>query len=167
MPPKSGLQKDLVDTFETLHSMPSFTSCNVYKENRSAIHILNNSSVRLHPKLKKWQSSGTRRLSILEERRNEEQIILDVHQGGKTRMQVFLYTDNTLVKSSLKSIFEAMTDDKKMIESKLNYTCAILDFEISSTISRMHLQWEAGKRPKCERTKYKEADDRILRIVQS
>uniref|UniRef100_A0A915DMD1 Uncharacterized protein n=1 Tax=Ditylenchus dipsaci TaxID=166011 RepID=A0A915DMD1_9BILA len=44
LPSKSGLHKNLVETFAALHSLPSYTNWELYKENRSAIHILNHSS---------------------------------------------------------------------------------------------------------------------------
>uniref|UniRef100_A0A915E2L1 SWIM-type domain-containing protein n=1 Tax=Ditylenchus dipsaci TaxID=166011 RepID=A0A915E2L1_9BILA len=44
LPSKSGLHKNLVEKFAALHSLPSYTNWELYKENRSAIHILNNSN---------------------------------------------------------------------------------------------------------------------------
>uniref|UniRef100_A0A915DM81 SWIM-type domain-containing protein n=1 Tax=Ditylenchus dipsaci TaxID=166011 RepID=A0A915DM81_9BILA len=44
LPSKSGLHKNLVETFAALHSLPSYTNWELYKENRSAIHILNHSN---------------------------------------------------------------------------------------------------------------------------
>uniref|UniRef100_A0A915EF88 SWIM-type domain-containing protein n=1 Tax=Ditylenchus dipsaci TaxID=166011 RepID=A0A915EF88_9BILA len=38
------LGENLLDTFEALHSSPSYTSWELYKKNRSAIHILNHSN---------------------------------------------------------------------------------------------------------------------------